>query len=79
MLCASYPNILNESEYLRSCIEIDSTNADNKYDLCRFRYYDNFQYHYDLSTLDLPEWGMRNATVEVTEKGSDDVIWKMHI
>lgn len=79
MLCASYPRILEESEFLRDCIEMDSTNAGNTYDLCKFRNYNNYKYHYDLSTLDLPEWGMRNATVEVSEVGSDEIIWKMHI
>jgi hypothetical protein len=79
MLCASYPHILNGSEYLRQCIERDSTNEGNNYDLTNFREYNNYEYEFDLSTLDNIPYGMRNATVLVKEKCTGKQVWKMHI
>lgn len=79
MLCASYPEIMNKSELIRKCIEMNSTNVCNSYDLCKFRNYDNYEYKIDLSTIDNISFGMRNATVEIIEKDSDKLVWKMHI
>lgn len=79
MLCASYPHILNGSKYLQSCIELDSTNKDNKYDLTKFRDYKDYTYRFDYSTMDNIPHGMRNAKVEILEKESETVIWTMYI
>lgn len=79
MMSASYPHVLNNSEYLQQCIELDSTNKGNKYDLTRFRQYDDYEYHFDLSTLDNVPYGMRNATVKVIEKETQQEVWTMKI
>ncbi len=79
MLCASYPHILKDSEYLQDCIELNSTNKNNKYDLAKFRQYNDFEYCFDLSTLDNVPYGMRNATVKVIEKKTKQEVWTMQI
>lgn len=79
MLCASYPEILCNSEYLRRCIEIDTTNMGNNYDLTKFRNYNNYEFHFDLSTQDNIPYGMRNTGVEIMEKSSGKTVWKMYI
>lgn len=79
MLCASYPEILDKSEYLRDCIEMNTTNMGNNYNLTKFRKVDDYLYSFDLSTLDNEPYGMRNVTVEVREKATKELIWKMHI
>lgn len=79
MLSASYPHVLNESEYLRSCIEMDSTNKDNNYDLTKFRNYNNYEYELDTSTCDYLPYGLRNATVRIREKENSNIVWVLHI
>ncbi|MCR5083399.1 MAG: hypothetical protein K6B15_08000 [Parasporobacterium sp.] len=77
MLCASYPHILDGSEYLRNCIEIE--NNDNEYDMKKFRNYDNYLYRFDYSTMDNIPYGVRNAGVEIIEKETNKVVWKMYV
>lgn len=79
MLSASYPHILNESEYLRSCIEMNDTNKDNSYDLTNFRDYNNYEYELDTSTCDLLPYGLRNATVRIKDKQDKSIVWMLHI
>ena len=79
MLSASYPHILNESEYLRSCIEMNDTNKDNSYDLTKFRDYNNYEYELDISTCDHLPYGLRNATVRIKEKQNKNIVWMLHI
>ena len=79
MLCASYPHILKNSEYLRECVELDSTNKENRYDLTRFRQYEDFEYFFDISTLNNYPYGMRNATVRIIEKKTENEVWTMKI
>ncbi len=79
MLCASYPHILNESEYLRKIIEMDTTNHGNDYNLDKFRDYNAYKYRFDYSTLDNIPHGVRNARVEVIEIDSNRVVWEMYI
>lgn len=79
MLCASYPHILENSEYLRNCIEMDSTNKGNHYNLERFRDYDAYTYQFDYSTMDNIPYGMRNAGVKIIENHSGSAVWEMSI
>ena len=79
MLSASYPHILNESEYLRSCIEMNDTNKDNNYDLTKFRDYNNYKYELDTSTCDHLPYGLRNATVRIKDKQDKSIVWVLHI
>lgn len=79
MLSASYPEVLNSSEYLRSCIEMDNTNKGNDYDLTGFADYERYEYTFDVSTCNIVPYGLRNTTVEIREKGHNEIVWKMHI
>ena len=63
---------------LGSCV-LGCTNKDNKYDLTKFRQYNDYEYFFDLSTLDNTPYGMRNATVKVIEKKTKQEIWTMYI
>ena len=79
MLSSSYPTVLAGSEYLRSCIEMDDTNKDRHYDLGKFRNYDGYEYIIDTSTCDNLPHGLRNATVSIVEKESNEIVWMLHI
>ncbi len=79
MLSASYPHILSNNEYLQHCIELDATNKDNQYPLEKFRDYDNYEVHLDFSTMKLVLDGVCNTTVEISEKSTGNVVWRMKI
>ncbi len=79
LMCASYQHLLENSEYLRSVLEISSTNKDNTYPLKKFRNYEDYECRFDYSTMDNIPYGVRNATVEIVEKGSKKPVWKLHI
>lgn len=79
MLSASYPEVLEKSKYLSSCIGVAEENSGNVYDLTRFRDYEEYDYSIDISTCDNIPYGLRNATVEICEKGSNVIIWKMYL
>jgi len=78
MLCASYPHVLEQSAYIRQCIEIDTLNR-NRYDVTKFREYDNYVYSYDLSSLTNRPYGLQGAMVAIREKGSTHVKWELSI
>ncbi len=78
MLSASYPHILDNNDYLEDCIEIDTTNKDNKYDLKKFRRYEDFDYEFDLSTV-ADSCGLYGATVTIIEKNTGITVWTTHI
>ena len=79
MMCASYPKLLKESKYLRLCIEMNDTNKENDYDLTKFKNYNEYEYYFDLSTIDTAPYGLRNAGVEIRRKETGEVVWRLHI
>ena len=62
MLTASYPNLLNQSTYIQSCIALEKNDAQM---LPQFRNWNNFDYHIDLSTCTNIPHGLRDATLTI--------------
>lgn len=76
MLIASYPTILNESSYLRSCIELEKNDAQK---LPRFRNWNDFDYYIDLSTCTNIPRGLRDATLTIQDRNSGETVWTLSI
>ncbi len=79
MLCASYPQVLDNSGYLRDCIECNTVNKDNTYSLENFRNNDDYDYEFDFSTMDNVPNGIRNTTVTIIEKKRGETVWTLRI
>lgn len=72
MLVSSYPNIIDNSGYIRVCIDVDH-NDDEK--LILFRNWNDFDYCVDKSTCtNLPD-GLLNATLNIKDKASGEIVW----
>ena len=76
MLSASYDEILATSEYLRNVIGLNTIEGNDKEILPGFRQYDRFSYDIDKSTCTDLRFGINNATITITEKGSGKAVWK---
>lgn len=77
MLCASYPEVLKKSSYIADCIEMNTTNVGNTYDLTKFRNFDRYDYTFDTSVLEPGTLG--GATVTIVEKANGQIVWKTHV
>lgn len=76
LLAASYPHIIEGSEYIRECIDLAHNQAQR---LPAFRAWNDFTYHIDQSTCDnLPD-GLRNATLTIRDIRTGDPVWKFAI
>ena len=76
MLIASYPTILNESTYLQSCVALEKNDAQM---LPRFRNWNDFDYHIDLSTCTNIPHGLRDATLTIRDSKSKRIVWTLSI
>lgn len=76
MLIASYPDILDNSAYIRSCVEPEKNNRQN---LPLFREWNHFNYHIDLSTCTNLPHGLQNATVTISHRETGKVMWKLSV
>ena len=76
MLIASYPTILNESTYLQSCVALEKNDAQM---LPRFRNWNDFDYHIDLSTCTNIPHGLRDATLTIRDPKSKKTVWTLSI
>lgn len=71
MLCASYPHIIDNDEYLRAFLMTDS----NSYDLQKFRAWDDFSYSYEAPNAENGAEGYI-ALVKISEKASGKEVWR---
>ena len=76
MLVASYPEILNESPYIQSCIAFSRNDPEKLPD---FRKWDDFDYCIDISTCTNISHGLCNATLIIRSKSTNEQAWKMLI
>ena len=76
MLTASYPNLLNQSTYIQSCIALEKNDAQM---LPQFRNWNNFDYHIDLSTCTNIPHGLRDATLTIRNPKSKKNVWTLSI
>lgn len=76
MLTASYPNLLNQSTYIQSCIALEKNDAQM---LPQFRNWNNFDYHIDLSTCTNVPHGLQNATLTIRDPQSPKIVWTLSI
>ena len=76
MLTASYPNLLNQSTYIQSCIALEKNDAQM---LPQFRNWNNFDYHIDLSTCTNIPHGLRDATLTIRNSKSKKTVWTLSI
>lgn len=76
MLIASYPAILEESTYLRSCIALEKNDAQM---LPLFRSWNDFDYHIDLSTCTNIPYGLRETTAIIQDRKSGKAVWSLLI
>lgn len=76
MLTASYPNLLNQSTYIQSCIALEKNDAQM---LPQFRNWNNFDYHIDLSTCTNIPHGLRDATLTIRNPKSKKTVWTLSI
>lgn len=76
MLTASYPNLLNQSTYIQSCIALEKNDAQM---LPQFRNWNNFDYHIDLSTCTNILHGLRDATLTIRNPKSKKTVWTLSI
>jgi len=76
MLIASYPTILNESTYLQDCVALEKNDAQM---LPRFRNWNDFDYHIDLSTCTNIPHGLRDATLTIRDPKSKKTVWTLSI
>ncbi|MEG0305790.1 MAG: hypothetical protein RR612_08155 [Oscillospiraceae bacterium] len=72
MLVASYPRIIEGSEYIRRCIEFENNNGLN---LDSFRSWNDFDYNIDISTCTNIPRGLQNATVTIINKANKKPVW----
>ena len=76
MLIASYPNLLNQSTYIQSCIALEKNDAQM---LPLFRNWSDFDYHIDLSTCTNIPHGLRDATLTIRDPKSKKTVWTLSI
>lgn len=76
MLIASYPTILDESSYLQNCVTLKKNDAQM---LPRFRKWNDFDYHIDLSTCTNIPHGLRDATLTIRDSKSKRIVWTLSI
>lgn len=76
MLAASYPHIIENSPYIRRCVELDGNRGEL---LPRFREWNGFEYHIDISTCTHIPQGLWNATLRIRDRGSREIVWVMKI
>lgn len=73
MLAASYPEVLNNNEYLQGCIELENNNDKNS---ALFKNYNDYFINYDESTC-VEKNKMDGLTVNMVS--NDKVIWTIHM
>ena len=76
MLTASYPNLLNQSTYIQSCIALEKNDAQM---LPQFRNWNDFDYHINLSTCTNIPHGLRDATLTIRDPKSKKTVWTLSI
>ncbi len=76
MLIASYPNLLNQSPYIQSCIELEKNDTQM---LPLFRNWNDFDYHIDISTCTNVPYGLRDATLTIHDRENHKTIWTLSI
>ena len=76
MLAASYSEIMEQSEYIRSCLELEKNTPRR---LGEFRNWNAFDYEIDISTCDNIPFGLRNATVRIFDLTSNAHVWTLVI
>ena len=76
MLIASYPTILDESSYLQNCVALEKNDVQM---LPRFRNWNDFDYHIDLSTCTNIPHGLRDATLTIRDSKSKRIVWTLSI
>lgn len=72
MCAASYPHIVENSEYIRKYVEIEKNNANN---LIYFRCWNDFDYCIDISTCTNIPYGLLNATLTIRKKQTAKIVW----
>jgi hypothetical protein len=75
MLASSYPRIIDESAYIRDCIELQNNRREN---LPAFRDWNAFDYRIDIPDAP-PRRGLRDASVTIRGKISGNIVWTLHI
>ena len=76
MLIVSYPNLLNQSTYIQSCIALEKNDAQM---LPQFRNWNDFDYYIDLSTCTNIPHGLRDATLTIRDHKSKKIVWTLSI
>lgn len=76
MLVASYPHIIEGSQYIRECVELDKNRTEN---LTMFRNWNGFEYHIDTSTCTNIPYGLRDATLKIQDKQTKEAVWTLII
>lgn len=76
MLVASYPEILNESPYIRECVGASENDSG---EIKKFRRWNDFDYDIDVSTCTNISHGLCNATLRIRDKSTGEQVWKMYI
>lgn len=76
MLIASYTDLLNQSTYIQSCIELEKNDAQM---LPLFRNWNDFDYHVDISTCTNVPYGLQNATLTIRDPKSKKIVWTLFI
>lgn len=76
MLIASYTDLLNQSTYIQSCIELEKNDAQM---LPLFRNWNDFDYHVDISTCTNAPYGLQNATLTIRDPKSKKIVWTLSI
>ena len=76
MLTASYPNLLNQSTYIQSCIALEKNDTQK---LPLFRNWNDFDYHIDISTCTNIPHGLRDATLTIRNPKSKKTVWTLSI
>lgn len=76
MLIASDPNLLYQSAYIQSCIELEKNDARK---LPLFRNWNDFDYHIDISTCTNVPHGLQNATLAIQDRKTGEIVWTLSI
>ncbi len=76
MLVASYPYVLDNSEFLRKRIKLDKNDASY---LKKFRNWNDFEYEIDESTGTCIPFGLADSTVSIFDKKSHAKVWEFQI
>lgn len=76
MLTASYPHIIDTSDYICNCIELSHNSVQRLPD---FRSWNSFSYHIDKSTCDNLPRGLRNASLTIRDIRTGEAVWAFRI